>query len=143
MNGNTFGTCCVLIGVLASAVFLFCCAGDTEDVETRIRNSEGLSRVNTLCTSLPKPQGFVLVGKDIQGNSLIYDVAFLYKARADFQTVKAFYDRWSAENGWTFDPSRSYLEQEYYSFKQNSQSIFISRLVTEKTDYVIQCEEKK
>lgn len=111
-------------------------------VEERIAASEGLSRVNKICLELPKPDGFILTGKNIRGNNRTYDVGYLFKSKYDFNKTKEFYSLSLPSSGWNYDENNSYPEQLYFGYRKGKFLIVVSKIGSSEADYVIQCQEE-
>lgn len=131
---------------LRTLLLLYCltfvnCENLSESVEDRIHHSEGLSRVDNLCSSLPVPAGFIFVSKNIKGNSLKYDVGYLFSAKVDFASVEKFYADWGLKNDWDKDASNSYSDQFYFTYVKDKQIIFIQQVGFSEANYVVRCQE--
>lgn len=127
-------------GLLAFTLAISSCFQQPGSVDERILKSEGLSRVDKLCQSLGKPDDFRYVSKDIGGNNHTYAVGYSFKGTSDLSSVRSFYVKWFAANGWEID--QNYSAEGFFAYRKAKQLIFIEQGGSVAANYVIQCEEE-
>lgn len=132
----------LIITILELFILTSACFQRQLNVEERISHSGGLSRVNKLCLELPKPDAFILVEKNVRGNSRTYDVGYLFKSDANFDEIKEFYKVRLMSSGWSYAEDRSYPDQLYVGYRRGNHLIFISKIGSANVNYVIQCQEE-
>jgi len=78
------------------------------EVESRIANSEVLTRVDKLCNDLPKPKDFQFVRKSISGNSFTSSISYSYKSSTPYREAREFHNKYLFANGWIIGDSAYY-----------------------------------
>jgi hypothetical protein len=125
----------IIILLLITLVSACCHDQSPEEVEQRIKKSDGLVRVNLLCLNMPKPNGFRFVEKQIKGNSLETSIAFFYKFDAGREAIENFFVKSLTESGWERDSDWA------LAFKKDAQTITIERTGNSSANYAVSCSE--
>ena len=101
--GNHNRLMIALRGILFVVALVLCstCGGlSTQQVQNRIDSEKALRDLDRFCTDLPKPNGFRLTGKRLQGNSDTWFIVHLFQADTQWVSVEAFMSEYFERLQW-------------------------------------------
>ncbi|HVE55856.1 MAG TPA: hypothetical protein VNB22_03445 [Pyrinomonadaceae bacterium] len=131
--------------ILISLCFFGCKTNEQQLIEDTKRAEEGIKKdsrikeLDDLCSQLPKPEKFQLVGKSKGFNSVVIS-HFYTSPHIYFEEIKTFYDRYFLENGWNGYTSSGLNGREFLIFEKDNYRIDIEESLKPGTKYSFTCK---
>jgi len=128
---------CWLGSLLVVSLTSSCRDQSPETVDSRIKSSETLSRVDDFCQQLPKPPDFRFIAKIDGGNLSVVGISFLYNSDMTSEMVREFYDSSMISNGWRDDDGGRFF------YKKENMRVSIESAQSPSAKYSVYCAEIK